>query len=96
MKSKYIPEPIEIESVKLSESLLELVEKLSKHNHDLWASQRFKENWKFGKERNDNRKSHPCLIPYEYLPDCEKEYDRISVIGTLKAIIKLGYSITEI
>ena len=38
-------------------------------------------------------KTHPCLVPYEELPECEKEYDRNTSIETLKLIMKLGFKI---
>ena len=34
-------------------------------------------------QRNDELKTHPCLIPYDELPESEKEYDRNTSIGTL-------------
>jgi len=36
---------------------------------------------------------HPSLVPYDELPDGEQEYDRITALGTLKAILSLGYRI---
>lgn len=38
----------------------------------------------------DPLKQHPCLIPYEELPEVEKAYDRDTALGTLKLISKLG------
>jgi ryanodine receptor 2 len=35
-------------------------------------------------------------VPYEQLPESEKEYDRQSAMGTLKAILALGYRIGRI
>jgi hypothetical protein len=32
-------------------------------------------------------------VPYADLPESEKEYDRNSVVETLKAILTLGYKI---
>lgn len=40
-------------------------------------------------------KKHPYLIPYEELPEEEKEYDRGTSVGTLKLILKLGFRITK-
>jgi RyR domain len=91
----YDPKPIDTDTVKLAPSIQPLIEKLAEHNHDLWAGQRMKEGWKFGKERNDQRKEHPCLVPYAELPESEKDYDRNAAIGTLKAIIALGYRIEK-
>ena len=49
--------------------------------------------WTYGSERNDVLKHNPCLVPYSELPESEKAYDRDTAIGTLKAILKLGFKI---
>ena len=46
-------------------------------------------------ERNDELKTHPCLVPYEQLPEDEKDYDRRTSQETLRLIIKLGFRISE-
>ena len=92
----YRPDPIETSGVELSLKLSELIERLSANNHDHWALQRIAEGWRFGPERNDKAKTHPDLVPYEELLDSEKEYDRRSVVETLKAIIALGYRIEKV
>ena len=51
--------------------------------------------WTYGEARDDEKKLHPCLIPYGDLPESEKEYDRNTSLQTLKLIIKLGYKITK-
>ena len=91
---KYIPQPIDTDDVKLPEELEELVEEMSKNVHEVWAETRFKQGWMYGGQRNDELKTHPCLIPYEDLPEAEKEYDRNTSISTLKMIMKLGFKIT--
>ncbi|MBQ8607845.1 MAG: Ryanodine receptor Ryr, partial [Bacteroidaceae bacterium] len=53
------------------------------------------QGWTYGKERSDALKQHPCLIPYEELPEVEKEYDRDTAIGTLKLIVRLGFKIQK-
>lgn len=92
-QAKYIPQPIDTTDVKLPEELGLLVEKMSKNVHEVWAETRINQGWKFGEQRNDELKTHPCLVPYEELPEEEKEYDRNTAIGTLKLIIKLGFNI---
>ena len=89
----YLPKPIDTASVELSKDLLELTEKLAENAHDHWAQLRIEQGWKWGAERNDAAKQHPDLIPYDELPDSEKEYDRRSSMETLKAILALGYRI---
>ncbi len=91
----YSPVPIDTSGVKLNQRLSELVERLAANNHDNWALQRIAEGWRFGPDRNDKAKTHPDLVPYEELPDSEKEYDRRSVVETVKAIITLGYRVEK-
>jgi hypothetical protein len=89
----YEPRPIDTSGIELDPELLELVERLAAHNHDIWAEQRIAEGWSYGEARNDEAKTHPDLVPYDELPDSEKEYDRRSVVKTLKAIVSLGYRV---
>ena len=91
----YVPQPIETSDIQLPEELEALVEKMAKNVHEVWAETRIKQGWTYGPERNDKQKKHPCLIPYEDLPEEEKEYDRGTSVGTLKLILKLGFRITK-
>jgi len=92
---KYKPEPLDVSDVVLPADIIGLREKLSENVHNSWAEQRIKEDWKYGEKRDDKLKTHPSLIPYSELPESEKEYDRITVDNTLKAIVKLGYKIIK-
>ena len=94
-KVNYTPQPIDTSDVELPEELELLVEQMSKNVHDVWAETRIKQGWTYGEQRNDELKTHPCLVPYEELPEEEKEYDRNTSIGTLKLIMKLGFKISQ-
>ena len=61
----------------------------------VWAATRIAQGWRFGPERNDARKEHPCLIPYEELPEEERTYDRQTALETLKLIEHLGFEIRK-
>lgn len=91
----YVPQPIGTSDIQLPEELEALVEKMAKNVHEVWAETRIKQGWTYGPERDDKLKKHPCLIPYEELPEEEKEYDRGTSVGTLKLILKLGFRITK-
>jgi ryanodine receptor 2 len=96
MKLKtYTPQPIDTSDVKLPIELEVLVEQMSNNVHEVWAETRVRQGWTYGEQRNDELKTHPCLIPYEELPEEEKEYDRNTSIGTLKLIMKLGFKISR-
>jgi ryanodine receptor 2 len=92
-KEKYIPQPIDTNGVALPDELMPLVEKMAKNVHEVWAETRIAQGWTYGEKRDDEKKTHPCLIAYEDLPEEEKEYDRNTCLGTLKLIMKLGFKI---
>lgn len=91
----YNPKPQDTSDVTLDGDILDLCELIAKNTHDVWAVGRIKEGWTYGEKRDDTKKHHPCLVPYEELSDSEKEYDRNTSMETLKLIIKLGYKITK-
>ena len=91
----YMPQPIPTDDIKLPEELEVLVEKMAKNVHEVWAATRIKQGWTYGEKRDDRLKKHPCLVPYENLPEEEKVYDRETCVGTLKLILKLGFRITK-
>jgi class 3 adenylate cyclase len=89
----YNPKPIDTSKVVIDAEHLKLTELLSKNTHEIWAQQRIRDGWKYGSQRDDNLKLHPCLIPYEELSDSEKEYDRRTAMGVIKTLLALGYTI---
>ena len=91
----YKPQPVDTSDVRLPIELEELVEEMSKNVHEVWASERVSEGWTYGKQRDEEQKTHPCLVPYEELPEEEKEFDRNTSVGTLKLIMKLGFKISK-
>ncbi|MBQ1723983.1 MAG: Ryanodine receptor Ryr [Muribaculaceae bacterium] len=94
MKSNhYIPKPLDTSNIAFPEQLTALIEVIAKNVHETWAQQRFAEGWVYGPKRSDDLKTHPCLVPYDQLPDEEKNYDRNTALNTLKTIIRLGFSI---
>jgi ryanodine receptor 2 len=95
MKNDYTPQPVDTSEVRLPAELDELVEKIAKNVHEVWAQSHIEQGWTYGEERNDELKHHPCLVPYDELPEVEKDYDRDTALGTLKLICKFGFKITR-
>jgi hypothetical protein len=79
----------------LSADVLALTEVLARHMHDAWIRVRLEQGWTLGPRRDDDRKQHPCLIPYEQLPEAEKECDRQATLATLRAVKTLGFDIVR-
>ena len=91
----YIPKPTDTSGIELPSELYELTEKIAENVHENWAFSRIKEGWVYGEERNDVKKTTPCLVPYSELPESEREYDRKTAIETLKLMVALGYKIDK-
>ena len=91
----YQPNPINTHDVIVPPELILLTECLAENTHEVWAEGRVKEGWSYGETRDDANKKHPCLIPFQDLPDSEKQYDRDTALETVKLILKLGYKIVK-
>ena len=94
-KKTYNPKPIDTSDIILNNDILELSEIMAKNVHEVWAENRIKDGWKYGKKRDDAKKEHPCLVSYDELTESEKEYDRKTLQESLKVLIKLGYKIIK-
>jgi hypothetical protein len=53
--------------------------KSPKESHDNWMNAKIKDGWIYGEVKDVDKKTHPCLIPYEKLPYEEKIKDWISL-----------------
>ena len=73
MNQMYTPAPLDTRDIELPKELDELIEEMARNVHDVWAQGRIAEGWTYGKQRDDKRKTHPCLVSYEELPDAERE-----------------------
>ena len=91
----YTPHPIDTNDVELPKELVQLSEMIAENVHEVWARDRIKQGWTYGEQRDDSLKQTPCLIPYNELPEGEKEYDRKTSQETLKVILKLGFRIAK-
>ena len=91
----YTPKPIDTGDIELDEELLALTEKIASNVHDVWAVGRMAEGWTYGKKKDTQNLKNPLLVPYEELPESEKDYDRNTALETLKLIVKLGYEIRK-
>lgn len=91
----YTPKPFDTSDIILPKELAPLLEAMAKNVHEVWAQTRIEQGWQYGPERDDNKKLHPMLVPYEDLPEEEKEYDRNTSVETLRFILASGFEIKK-
>ena len=95
MTPDYHPQPIDTSKVELPPEIQQIGEMLAKNAHEIWSAQRLADGWTWGPVRDDARKQHPCLVPYEELAESEKEYDRLTAGETLKVLLAMGFDIRK-
>ena len=72
-----------------------LIEELARNTHEVWAAERIAQGWKYGAKRDDERKHHPDLVPYDELSEKEKAYDRKTAGEVIKVLLAMGYRIEK-
>ena len=91
----YQPSPIDTSRIDLPDYLEGLLEELARNTHEVWSLQRLQDGWRYGAHRDDAERLHPCLVPYEDLPEEEKAYDRNTAREVLKVIMASGFNISK-
>lgn len=92
----YNPKSLDTTMIQLPVEIDALTEKLAENIHDIWAEQRVQQGWTYGPYRNDEKKEHPNLVPYNQLEEIDKDYDRKTALETLKMIVSFGYTIEKV
>lgn len=62
----------------------EIVEKLAEMEHIRWMRPKIRNGWRYGPDRDDTKKLHPGLLPWDKVP--EEELERVFSLLELAAI----------
>ena len=54
----------------------EEVEFLARIEHARWMSEKLAKGWRYGPDKDENNKTHLCLVPWDQLPDNFRNNDR--------------------
>jgi hypothetical protein len=65
------------------------LERLARREHERWMAERIDAGWRYGTPRDNDRKLHPSLVPYDALSEAERQKDRDGV-RTLVASLSLA------
>ncbi len=44
-------------------------------SHDAWLKEKIKSGWVYGVEKDQEKRTHPCIVPFEDLPQQQKAKD---------------------
>lgn len=73
----------------------ESLEILAEIEHERWMRSSLETGWVFAPEADRTKKLHNCLVPWEELPENEKEKDRGLVRGIPMILARAGYAIVK-
>lgn len=53
--------------------------------HDAWMADKIKEGWTYGELKDADARTHPCLVPFDQLPEFQQVKDRIfrAIVGAV-------------
>ena len=71
----------------------EEVELMAKMEHQRFVEERLRGGWKVGSEKDIEKKINPTLVPWDQLPEEEKDKDRNTVSGIPEFLSKAGYQV---
>lgn len=46
-------------------------------SHESWMKQKVEDGWKYGEVKDPEKKEHPCMVPYDDLPEEQKIKDSL-------------------
>lgn len=54
--------------------------------HNAWMADKIAAGWVYGETKNPEAKTHPCIVPYEQLPDFQQRKDALfcAIVDALK------------
>ena len=87
------PYPADLAAIELPISTEAIIGVLARNAHDVWALEKLRAGWNYGKVNDVSEKLHADLVAYDDLGTMQRSYDFLMVEKTLKAIVAHGFAI---
>lgn len=54
--------------------------------HESWMKEKLSQGWVWGKVKDMEKKTHPCIVPFEELPEFQQKKDKLfsAIVDALK------------
>jgi hypothetical protein len=54
--------------------------------HNAWMEEKVNDGWVYGTEKNTEKKTHPCIVPFDQLPEVQQKKDALfcAIVDALK------------
>ncbi len=74
----------------------EQVEQMSMREHERWLAERKRNGWTYGPKRDNARKRHPLMIPWEDLKESDKQKDRDTIRNFPQLVEKADFRVRRL
>ncbi len=64
---------------------LALTGSTAQEQHEAWLIEKDRTGWKYGAVKDPVLKTHPCMVPYDELPEAQRKKDHLN-LATIRAI----------
>lgn len=71
-------------------NILENPDTTPEQSHKCWLQEKVKAGWIYGEVKDEACRMHPCIVPYDKLPEVQKAKDEI-FIGVVHAMVALHW-----
>lgn len=54
--------------------------------HNAWMQDKLDNGWKYGEVKDADAKTHPCIVPFDQLPEFQQKKDKLfcAIVAALK------------
>lgn len=54
--------------------------------HNNWSAEKVADDWVYGEVKDAEKKTHPCLVPFDQLPEFQQKKDKLfsAIVDALK------------
>ena len=71
------------------------VELLARREHERWVAHKVKTGWRHGDSFDEAKMLHPCIVPWEKLPEDERVKDRLLVLHLPEIVAAAGLTMAR-
>ena len=72
------------------------LEQLAAMEHERWMQAKMEAGWRYAPETDKQKKLHAALLPWDELPEEEKEKDRMMVRAIPRILARAGYTVVKL
>jgi hypothetical protein len=69
------------------------IERLAVMEHDRWIAAKRQADWRYGPKKDNDARTHPCLVPFDQLPREEQDKDRSAVRQIPATLAEVGFRV---